>query len=107
MIDRKILFRVKEGSGRTGEIHLPDAAEALGEALLVERGNLFPILAEIFEPERAGLPVMPPQVLLVHNVEVIFEQQLRQFRYRRDVSAGKDMLRDEILSELTLPPPHG
>src|SRR5919204_3878866 len=86
-----------EHLGAAVEVNAPDAAEALVEALRIERADLLPVAVEALGPHVQGERVVAPQVLDVQHFQSRALHLDDDVGEARDPAAGKDVLTDEVV----------
>src|SRR6266850_6413979 len=87
--------RRAEHLGAAVEVHAPDAAEALVEALRVERADTLPVAVEALGPHVEGERVVAAQVLDVEHLEPGLLHRHDHLGEARDPAAGEDVLANE------------
>src|SRR6185312_13056818 len=87
--------RRAEHLGAAVEVHAPDAAEALVEALRVERADALPVAVEALGPHVEGERVVAAQVLDVEHLEPSLLHRHDHLGEARDPAAGEYVLADE------------
>src|SRR3954469_8420669 len=86
-----------EHLGTAVEVHAPDAAEALVEALGVDGADTVPVAVEALGPGVEGQRVVAPQVLHVHYLEPRVLHLHDHVGEARDPAAGEHVLADEVV----------